>query len=171
MNHIGKVERPLCRAPFQQVGSTDAGQYMTGALRVKGPGDAEPVRYNAVLKEGGAAKSKTYTNERRFVEEKGSRYIEAQPNQLGPLQVPSTGTVVLALLLNFMLVVVWLVACWLVMRFSLGHSLMFTAVLAVITMLALMPVLFKQNRAAPAPGPTAPAKSAAVYPAGPPARA
>jgi hypothetical protein len=127
-------------AAFEMAGSTSSGgQYMTGAIRVKGPSDPEPVRYNAKLKE-----DKTYSPERRFEEDKGSRYVEA--NQLGTLFVPSTGTVVVALLLNFLLVVVWVVAFWPILRFSLGHALMFTAVLAVVTMLALMPVLFKQNR-------------------------
>jgi hypothetical protein len=129
----------------------DGAQYMTGALLVKGPGDAQPARYNARLNE-----DKTYQKGDegvRFIEEKGSRYIKA--GELGALYVPSTATIAVALLLNFLLLVVWVVAFWPIMRFSLGHSLMFTAVLAVITLLGLMPILFKPNRA-PKPPPTPP---------------
>lgn len=138
---------------FEMSGSTSSGgQYMTGAIRVKGPNDPEPVRYNAVLKEEPNTKRKTYTQDRRFVEDKGSRYVEA--HQLGTLFIPSTGTIVISLLLNFLLLVVWLAACWPILRFSLTHALIFTAALTAVTMLAVLPVLFKQNRipkAAPPP--------------------
>lgn len=140
-------------APFELRGYAEggSGQYMVGAIRVKGPNDAEPVRYNAKLKD-----DKSYPLELRFEEEKGSRYVPAiqKNNHVGALHVPSAATVFVALLLNFLLVAVWVVAFWPIMRFSLGHSLMFTAVLAVVVMLALMPVLFKQNRVPP---PLAPA--------------
>jgi hypothetical protein len=148
-------------APFLEVKTGDrfeltgrnreGAQYMTGALLVKGPNDAQPVRYNARLNE-----DKTYQKGDegvRFLEEKGPRYIKA--GELGALYVPSTSTVAVALLLNFLLIVVWVVAFWPIMRFSLGHSLMFTAVLAVITMLGLMPILFKPNRTPKPPPPTA----------------
>ena len=142
-------------AKFEMSGSTPAGtQYMTGAIRVKGPDDPEPVRYNAILKDEPSTKRKTYAPERRFVEEKGNRYVEA--HQIGTLFVPSTGTIVWSLLLNFLLLVVWLAACWPILRFSLVHALIFTAALTAITMLAILPVLFKQNRIPkPAPAPTA----------------
>jgi hypothetical protein len=139
-------------APFEMAGSSPAGgQYMTGAIRVKAPDDPGPVRYNARLKED---KVVTYAPERRFDEEKGSRYVEAV--QMGTLFVPSTKTVLVALLLNFLLLVVWVVAFWPVLQFSFGHSLMFSALLAIVTMLALMPLLFKQNRAAKPPEPAKP---------------
>jgi hypothetical protein len=138
--------------PFKLSGSTSSGsQYMTGAIRIKGPDDTGPVRYNATLKEDPNTKTKTYTPEVKFEEEKGSRFVTA--DKLGTLYVPSTGTVVGALLLNFLLVVVWLVAFWPILRFSLSHALVFAASLAIVTMLAVMPLLFKQNRVAkPAPG-------------------
>jgi hypothetical protein len=121
-----------------------SGTYMTGAIRVKGPNDPEPVRYNALLNPKSPKDSPTYAEPRRFVEENGSRYVEMQP--LGTLFIPSTGTVALALLLNFALVVVWLVAFWPVLRFSLVHALIFTGAFALLTMVAVMPVLFKQSR-------------------------
>jgi hypothetical protein len=130
---------------FQTHGSTGAVQYFTGAIRVKGPNDTEPVRYNAVLKEGTPKTSPEFASDpRRFEEQNGSRYVEA--HQLGTLFIPSTRTVALALLLNLMLVTVWLVAFWLILRFSLAHAALFAGVFSLIMMLAIMPVLFKPNR-------------------------
>ena len=140
--------------PFRRNGTTTGGaQYMTGAIRVKGPGDADWVRYNATLKEDEKTKVKTYTPESRFVEEKGSRYVEV--SQPGTLFVPSTGTIVLSLLLNGALLAVWVIAFWPVMRFSLGHAVLFAGALALVTMLAVMPLLFSQNRVVKAPAPAA----------------
>jgi hypothetical protein len=145
-------------AKFEPRGRTPTGaQYMTGALLVKGPNDAQPVRYNAKLNE-----DKTYPPELRFEEEKGPRYIKV--GELGALYVPSTATVAVALLLNFLLIVVWVAALWPIMRFSLGHALMFTAVLAVVTMLGLMPILFKPNRAPKPPPPTALVPNTGAHP-------
>jgi hypothetical protein len=131
---------------FEPRGSTSKeGQYMTGAIRVKGPDDPEPVRYDAEL--SGPKERPIYKEidgERRFKEQDGSRYVKM--NQPGILFVPSTGTVALALLLNFALVVVWLAAFWPILRFSLGHALIFTGACALLMMLTVMPVLFKQNR-------------------------
>lgn len=130
---------------FLTHGSSSAdGQYLTGAIRVKGPDDAEPVRYNAQLNPTKPKTNPEYTPERRFVEENGSRYVEV--HQLGTLFVPSTGMIALALFLNFMLFAVWLAAFWPILRFSLTHSLIFAGSLALLTMLTVMPVLFKQNR-------------------------
>lgn len=163
---VAKFTRPNANAkfteegtglPFTMLGTTGATSYMTGAVRIKGPGDAEPVRYNATLKDDMRTKEKVYSERPRFVEEKGSRYVEAEAgNQMGKLFVPSTGTVFGALTLNAMLFVVWLVALWPVMRFSFGHALMFAAALGLLTMLGAMPLLFKPNREPrPAPTPTA----------------
>ena len=137
---------------FELQGTTAGGaQYMTGAIRVKAADDPEPVRYYATLKEDTRSKEKMYTQERRFVEEKGSRYVEA--HKPGTLFVPSTGTIMVSLLLNFVLLVVWVVAFWPILRFSLGHAIVFGLSLALVTMLAVLPVLFKQNRIPKAPAP------------------
>lgn len=143
-------------ASFQLNGTAGSGvQYMTGAIRVKGPNDPEPVRYDVTLKEDPRTKEKTYTPETRFREEKGSRYVEG--HQLGTLFVPSTGTVIGALALNVMLFVVWLVAFWPVLRFTFTHALVFAAAFATLTMLGAMPLLFKQNREQkPPPSPPPP---------------
>lgn len=143
---------------FELHGSTPGGaQYMTGAIRVKGPDDPAPVRYNALLRPDKPKTNPEYTPDRRFVEENGSRYVEA--HQLGTLFVPSSGTIAISLLLNFALVVVWLAAFWPILRFSLAHALIFAGSLALLTMVAVMPVLFKQNRA---PKTAAPAEETAL---------
>lgn len=138
---------------------THTGQYMTGAIRVKGPDDPEPVRYNAPVKERPNTKMKEYTQERRFVEEKGDRYVEAV--QIGTLFVPSTGTIAVSLLLNFLLLVTWLVVAWPVLRYSFPHALALTAAGTLVTMLAVMPLLFKFNR--PVPPPPAAAQAALAF--------
>lgn len=132
--------------------------YMTGAIRVKGPTDPEPVRYNAMLKENPRTKMKEYAAQddgRRFVEDKGSRYVTM--SQPGTLFVPSTGTIAFSLFLNFSLLLVWLLATWPVLRYTFLHAAGLTAVGTLITMLTLMPLLFKFNRpdAKPAPAPAA----------------
>ncbi len=137
---------------FEARGTTSSGgQYMTGALRVKLPTDPEPVRFNALVVENPAAKTKTFTKDRKFVEANGTRYIEAV--QPGTVFVPSTGAVLTALVINFGLLAVWALALWPVLKFTFTHALLFAGAAAVVCMLALMPVLFKQGRAAAAPEP------------------
>jgi hypothetical protein len=140
---------------FKLNGSTSTGaQYMVGAIRVKGPTDNEPVRYNALLKDESKAKVPTYTQERKFVEDKGSRYVEFV--QLGTLFVPSSGIVAISLLLNFTLLLLWFVVAWPVLRYTVTHSLGIAIVGTLVTMLALMPLLFKFARdPKPAPAPAA----------------
>jgi hypothetical protein len=142
--------------PFQMSGNTGTGQYMTGAIRVKGPNDPEPVRYNATVKEEPNSKRTVFAPETRFNEEKGSRYVEA--HKIGTLFLPSSGTVAGALALNFLLFVVWLVAFWLLLRFSFSHAIIFTGVFGVLTMMGAMPLLFarvREAKPAPAPAPAA----------------
>lgn len=146
----GKFREEGTREEFRLNGSSGGG-YMTGAIRVKGPDDPEPVRYNAVIEEGKPKEEAKYTSERKFVEEKGSRYVEVQ--KLGTLFVPSTGTLAVALMLNFTLFLVWLAAFWPILRFSFLHACIFAGAFALITMLAVMPVLFKQNRIPKTPTP------------------
>lgn len=131
--------------PFTLQGATSSGtQYLTAALRIRGPHDPEPVRYNARFKDGTPKTRPEYAPERRFVEEKGSRYVEM--HKLDTVFVPSRAAVALALLINFAFVMVWLVAFWPILRFSLAHALIFTGSCAVVAMLTLMPVLFKHMR-------------------------
>src|SRR5207253_2338168 len=105
----------------------------TAAIRLKPDPEGEPIRLNAQLKENKRSGVPTYTNDRRFVEENGSRYVQAE--QLGVLYVPSTKTVVVALLLNLLHFVAWLAAFWLILRFTLGHALGLAVVMGLITMM------------------------------------
>lgn len=130
-------------SPFQLNGASKTGEsFMTAAIRLRPDPDAEPIRLNARL--NSKTRVPTYTNDQRFVEENGSRYV--QFDQLGVLYVPSTRTVVIALLLNLLHFVVWFVAFWLILRFTSGHALGLTVVMGLITMLLVMPLLFKPNR-------------------------
>ncbi|MCI0700576.1 MAG: hypothetical protein L0241_05805 [Planctomycetia bacterium] len=133
---------------FKPSGSTGETPYMTGALRVKTANDPEPVRYDAKTEIDKTGR-KTYTNERKYVEQNGSRYIDEQ--QLGTLFVPSTGTIAVSLLLNAMLFVIWFVAFWPVLRFSFTHALMLAVAWGFLTMLLVMPLLFTPNRVPKAP--------------------
>lgn len=128
-------------------------EMMTGAIELKPDGGGEPARYKAELKKDSRTGALTYTGERKFVEENGSRYVRS--DQLGVLYVPSTGVVVLSLLINFTLFVVWFVVLCPVLRFGWGHALGFAAAFGLATMLIVMPLLFKPNRVAKNPAPEA----------------
>ncbi len=155
-------------APFVEVGTrrkfelngsfSTGGQFMTGAILIKTQDDPEPVRYNLVLRDGRPKDEPWPTEERKFQEANGSRYVTVDnKGQFSSINVPHGGTVAIALMLNFALVVVWLAAFWPILRFTLSHALIFAGSLALLTMLAVMPVLFKQNRVSkiPVPEPTA----------------
>lgn len=134
--------------PFQLNGVDKSGEsFMTAAIQLRPDPAAEPVRFNAQLNPKSSVP--TYTPNRRFMEEKGSRYVEY--DQLGVLYVPSTRTVVLALFINLLHFLVWMAAFWLILRFTLGHALGLAAAMGLITMLLVMPLLFKPNRAPKAP--------------------
>lgn len=127
------------------VNDTDS---MTAAILVKDDG-GNPVKLAAQLKKDERSGAMNYIsdlNERKFVEENGSRYImHARP---GVMHVPSSGVVATALLLNFLLFAVWFVAFWPILKFNVGHSLGFTAVFGLLMMLLVLPLLFKPNREA-----------------------
>jgi hypothetical protein len=131
-------------------------QLLTVAVVVKGE-DGNPVRYTAQIKEDDRTGATYVGGTARFVEANGSRYVRG--DQMGKLFIPSTGTVVVALLINLLHLVVWFAAFWLILRFSWGHALGFAVAFGLVTMLAVMPLLFKPNRTAPAP---APAETAAL---------
>ncbi len=140
---------------------------MTGAIRVKGPDDPEPVRYNATVEENPRTKAKQYPQkgERRFVEEKGARYVAFE--QPGTLFIPSAGTLAVWLLLNVATLVLWLVVTWLILRYALGHALGLTVVGVLVTVFILNPLLFKFNKPPePKPAPSGPAPGAPPLPKG-----
>ncbi len=140
-------------SPFQLNGGTRTGdQFMTGAILVKPDPESEKIRLDAVLNTDKRTGAKSYPDQRRFVEVNGSRYVEA--DQLGMLYVPSTSTIVLALLINFGLYLVWFIAFWPILQFTRGHAFGMTVLFGLVTMLMLMPLLFRPNRAkAPAAEP------------------
>lgn len=143
---------------FFEEGSNDPFQlntasYMTAAIKLKPAPDAEAVRFDAVLSKD----KKSYVNSvdgRRFVEAKGSRYVQA--DQLGVLYVPSTGTVFLALLINLLHFVAWFVAFWAILQFTRGHAFVLSVAFGLATMLLVMPLLFAPNRKPKAPEPPGP---------------
>lgn len=132
--------------PFRLNGVTRANEsYMTAAIRLKpDPAGEEVIRLNAVLRDDPRSSVRTYAPERRFVEENGSRYVEAEV--MGTLFIPSTSTVVLALLLNLTHFAVWFAAFWVILQFTRGHALALTVIFGLVTMLLVLPLLFQPNR-------------------------
>ena len=132
--------------PFALSGTfpPDNAELVTVAVVVKDE-TGNPVRYEAVMDVNPNTGEKTYSrnvDSRRFVQVKGDRYI--RPTQLGVIYVPRT--VFWALALNVVHYVVWFAAFWLLLRFNWKHSLLFATVFGLVTMLMLMPLLFKPNR-------------------------
>jgi hypothetical protein len=145
---------------FVEEGTSDAFQlnssgrtgeaYMTAAIRARPDPDAEPVHFNAQLK-GDPSTTVTYKSGLeglRFIEENGSRFIQA--HQLGLVYVPSTGAVIVALLLNFLHFLIWFIAFWPILQFTRGHSFILMTVFALLMMLIVLPLLFDQTTAAKA---------------------
>jgi hypothetical protein len=129
--------------------------YMTAAIRPKLDPDLEPIRFDAQIKND-RGKTVNYAAPReglRFVEDGGSRYIQA--DQLGVVYVPSTWGVIVALFINFLHLVVWFIVFWPILQFTRGHAFVLTVVFSLVAMLALMPLLFERNRGA-RPGAEAP---------------
>ncbi|HEX4612377.1 MAG TPA: hypothetical protein VH092_29555 [Urbifossiella sp.] len=129
------------------------GGMLTAAVVLKPDEGGGPVRFDAVFREDKRTGTKTYPPKgdeyRRFAEPKGSRYVML--DQPGVIYVPSTGAVILALLINLGLFVAWFAAFWPVLRFGAGLALLLTLAFGLLTMFAVMPVLFKPGRAAPLP--------------------
>lgn len=130
------------------------GGMMTAAIVFKPDPAGAPVRFDALFKDGPRGKeyfpkSGSDTERRRFVDPTGPRYVSL--DQPGVMVIPSTGTVFFALLLNFGLFVAWFAAFWPVLRFGAGFALLLAVAFGLVTMIAIMPVLFKPGRAAPPP--------------------
>lgn len=128
----------------------DGTQYLTGAVIARDE-DGNPVRFNADVKEDDRSGAIYVGEVPTFKEPKGTRYIRG--DQMGRVIIPSTGTVALALLVNAMLFVVWFIAGWPILRFNWGHALGLAAVFGLLSMLVLMPLLFKQHRTPKEPAP------------------
>jgi hypothetical protein len=135
--------------PFQLNSSGKSGEsYMTGAILARPGPEAEPVRFDATTREQGSRVNYVTGPEgRQFKEKGGSRYVQA--DQLGVVYEPSTGAIVLALLINLLHFVVWFAAFWPILQFTRGHAFILATVFALVTMLVVMPLLFERNRAKP----------------------
>jgi hypothetical protein len=109
------------------------------------------VRFNARL----TPDQRAYATDQegwRFDEEKGSRYILADKQTghvLGVMYIPSTGTVILALLLNVLHFVVWFAVFWPILQFTRGHAFILAVSFGLIMMILILPLLFKPNRTPP----------------------
>ena len=154
--------------PFELSGTPKGGGLPIQTVVIVVPVDGQPVRFRMDVardrRTGKPTDPPVYTDERRFTEEGGSRYIRGDPTGLGLMFVPSSSVVALALLVNLLHFVAWFVAFWVVMQFRWGHALGFAAALGLVTMLLIMPLLFKQVRKPAAAAPPPAEKAALVLP-------
>ena len=126
---------------------------MTVALEVP-EAEGKKTRFEAELKDGNYVGKGN--EERLFIEQGGSRTIDGMNPRL--MTIPSSSAMVLALLLNAMLFVVWLLVFWPVLGYNVGHSLGLTAIFAGVTMFVVMPLYFSLNTVKPGVGAAAVAK-------------
>lgn len=112
--------------------------YMTAAVLVPDAG-GDKVRYDAALD----ARGQAYTGDRVFVEAGGRRYVEL--DLPGTVYSPSRWAAIGALLLNVAHFGLWFLVLWLVMQYEPGAALGGAAALGLLTMLAVMPLLFGSN--------------------------
>jgi len=126
---------------------TDGG--MVVALLILEKDKDQPTRFNAELdpKTGGFPQEGV-----RFVEERGSRYIEG--SHIGRVVRSRGSLVILNLLLNLAHFLVWLAAIWLGLRFTFWHAFGLAAGMWLAMTLVVLPVLFQQTR--PSATPAAP---------------
>jgi hypothetical protein len=124
----------------------NAADYMTVAVLVPEAGGAK-ARFDAELDPRGQAYKPTV--EKVFTEKGGRRYVEM--GYPGVVYSPSRWAAIGAFLLNIAHFGLWFVVLWPVMRYGSGAALGGAAALGLVTMLAVMPLVFNTNR----PGPTA----------------
>jgi hypothetical protein len=93
----------------------------------------------------------------------GNRYLEmSQSSTLSPVYSPSRSAFFAALGINLLHFVVWFAALWLVLKFTVGHSIGGAICIGLFAMFLLMPLLFEKNKlpegfkAAPAPASVTP---------------
>ena len=123
------------------------GGYVTVALMVP-DADGKKSRFDAEMRDEPRV-GKVYSTENKLFKEKGgSRYLEGEtPNQIF---APSSGTLFLAMALNVLMFVAWFIAFWPILQYLTGHALGLSLVFGVLTMVVLMPLLFKLNKPKPA---------------------
>ena len=111
--------------------------YIYPALIIK-DGD-EKIRLETPITEKWTYEDQTKT----YREPDGKRYLEGTDPRF--LVVPDAGAYTVMLLLNAGLIIVWFVAFWPVMRFSVGHSLGLMTIFAGVSLFVVMPLLFNSN--------------------------
>lgn len=116
-------------------------QFVTVALDIKDAA-GKTARFDAIMN---AAGQYEYPNGRsaRFVETGGKRYVEE--DNPGLVFAPSTSALVGAILLNLMNFLIWVVAFWPCLRFTLGHSIGGALGFGTLMMLLVVPLLFEKN--------------------------
>ncbi len=118
------------------------GGYITVALNVDS--DGKKTRFDAEMRED-ARVGKVYSTDNKLFKEKGgSRYFEGESPHL--VFAPSTATLVLAIALNVLMFVVWFLAFWPILQYLPGHAIGLAFVFGLVTMVVLMPLLFKLNK-------------------------
>jgi len=128
--------------------SDAGGGYIVVAIAVV-ESDGKKTRYDAEMRDDGRV-GKVYSTENRLFKEKGgSRYLEGETP--GQVFAPSTFTLFLAIALNVLVFVVWFVAFWPILQYLPGHALGLALVLGLVTVVVLMPLLFKLNKPKSAP--------------------
>ncbi|QEL14579.1 hypothetical protein [Limnoglobus roseus] len=132
------VEVQDATKPFKM----NSADYMVSAIEVK---DGEkPVKFDAQFDKTGKYAG---GSNKVFQEVGGRRYIEfGQTNVPSAMFSPSTGAMMAALGLNALHFVVWFVALWPVLRYTMGHAIGGAAGLGLFVMLLVMPLLFDKNK-------------------------
>jgi len=131
--------------------------FLTVAL-ILDDGDGRTARFDATLDPKSA---NTYARlgdggNHQFNERGGSRHLDAAYPYT--VYAPSRGATITTLALNGLMFVAWFVAFWVVLQYGSGHALGLALVCGAITLVVLMPLLFKLNT----PKPATPAPPVAV---------
>ncbi len=122
------------------------GGYLTVAMNVT-DADGKKTRFDAEMRDEPRV-GKVYSTENKLFKERGgSRFVEGEkPHQVF---APSTGALVLAMALNILMFVAWFIAFWPILQYLTGHAIGLAFVFGIITMVVLMPLLFKLNKPKP----------------------
>jgi len=126
------------------------GGYITTALNVIEP-DGKKTRFDAEMRADPDPRvvGKVYSTDNKLFKEKGgSRYLEGETPNL--VFAPSGAALFLAIALNVLMFVVWFVAYWPILQYLPGHAIGLAFVFGLVTMVVLMPLLFKLNKPKPA---------------------
>jgi hypothetical protein len=107
-----------------------------GELRPAKPEDANPTYNRGAI--------------RTFREANGTRYIEfSELGTPGPIQSPSKGAWLGAVLLNLAHFAVWYAVFWPILRFTSGPAFGLAAGTTALVMFFVMPILFERHKPAP----------------------